>query len=287
MKRKSDTFNAFKVFKAYAENHFGRKIKVLQEDKGGEYMSRVFDNYLRSESIVRRHSTRNRPQQNGMAERGNRTVDEHTTAMLHEANLPPSFKALADAAYIHVTNMHPTSHIPENTTPYEKPDVSHLRVWGCLAYVYVQKDKRDTSGIHFQKCNFVGYPTEYKGWLFYNPVTRKMVTSERAVFDERYFPGNKPSLLQHIPRNPPSTFVDLPPKRDAILCGESPPKSHRVSTRGRFGAALRNGTSGACEIQGAVEPVERGQSTQHEGGHSRKSECNSECVQRYCQPCCP
>jgi hypothetical protein len=213
VKRKSDTFNAFKVFKAYAENHFGCKIKALQEDKGGEYMSTAFDNYLRSEGIVRRHLTRNRPQQNGMAERGNCTVDENTTAMLHEANLPLSFKALADAAYI---NMHPTSHIPENNTPYElwykqKPDVSHLRVWGCLAYVHVQKDKRDTSGIHFQKCIFVGYPTEYKGWLFYNPVTRKVVTSERAVFDERYFPGNKPSLLQRIPQNPPSTFIDLPP----------------------------------------------------------------------------
>jgi hypothetical protein len=60
--------------------------------------------------------------------------------MLHEANLLPSFKALAVNAYIHVANMHPSAHIPENTTPYElwykhKPDVSHLCVWGCLAYV--------------------------------------------------------------------------------------------------------------------------------------------------------
>jgi hypothetical protein len=54
----------------------------------------------------------------------------------------------------------------------------------------VQKDKRDTSGLHFQKCVFVGYPNEKKGWLFYNPVTRKMVLSERAIFDECYFLGN-------------------------------------------------------------------------------------------------
>jgi transposase InsO family protein len=106
MKRKSGTFNAFKVFKAYAENHFGRKIKALQDNEGGEYMSKEFENYLASEDIVRHHSTRNRPQQNGHAEHGNCTVDEHTTAMLHEANLPPSFRALAVATYIHVANMH-------------------------------------------------------------------------------------------------------------------------------------------------------------------------------------
>ncbi|KAJ7098419.1 hypothetical protein C8R44DRAFT_889040 [Mycena epipterygia] len=54
--------------------------------------------------------------------------------------------------------------------------MSDLRVWGCLAYVPVQRDKRDTSGCHFQRCIFMGYPTEYKGWSFYNPVTQKIVT---------------------------------------------------------------------------------------------------------------
>lgn len=176
MKRKSGALKAFKVFKALAENHFERKIKAFQEDEGGEFMSTEFAEFLSSEGIARRHSTRNRPQQNGTAERGNRTIDEHATAMLYEAHLPPSFKALAVNAYIHVANMHPTASIPENTTPYElwnkeKPDASHLRVWGCLAYVPVQKDKRDASGFHFQKCIFVAYPNEYKGWQFYNPVT--------------------------------------------------------------------------------------------------------------------
>jgi hypothetical protein len=113
--KKSDTFSVFKRYKAYAENHFGLKIKALQEDEGGEYMSNKFGNFLAAHGIMRRHSTRNRPQQNGMAERANRTVDEHATAMLHEANLPPSFKGLAVAAYIHVGNMCPNAHLPPDT----------------------------------------------------------------------------------------------------------------------------------------------------------------------------
>src|SRR6266498_4167522 len=40
-----------------------------------------------------------------------------------------------------------------------------------------------------EKCVFMGYPSGYKGWLFYNPNTQKYVISERAEFDERVFPG--------------------------------------------------------------------------------------------------
>jgi transposase InsO family protein len=215
MRRKSDAFAAFKLFKAYAENHFERKIKAFQDDKGGEYMSNAFRSFLAAEGIVHRHSTRNRPQQNGTAERANRTIDEHSTAMLHEANLPASFRALAVAAYNHVANMHPSARIGGNTTPFElwhkrKPDVSHLKVWGCLAYVHVQKDKRDASGSHIEKCIFVGYPTEYKAWEFYNPVTRKMVISERAVFDERFFPGCSAEQMKKCPRLDPSALHSLP-----------------------------------------------------------------------------
>ena len=96
---------------------------------------------------------------------------------------------------MHVLNRTPTSSLP-HTTPYQawckaKPDVSHLRVWGCLAYVHVQKDKRGALGSHMERCIFIGYPAGYKGWKFYNPDTKRAIISERAVFDERYFPGLK------------------------------------------------------------------------------------------------
>ena len=44
-----------------------------------------------------------------------------------------------------------------------------------------------------EKCVFIGYPDGYKGWMFYNPTTKRTVISERAEFDERYFPGLKQS----------------------------------------------------------------------------------------------
>ena len=70
-----------------------------------------------------------------------------------------------------------------------KPDVSHFRVFGCTSYVNVKKDKRRPLQSHTQKCVFLGYPSNFKGWLFWNPITRKEIISDSAQFDERAFPG--------------------------------------------------------------------------------------------------
>lgn len=107
----------------------------------------------------------------------------------------------------------PTSTLTTAGTPYEawhkqKPDISNFCVFGCTAYVHVQKDKRTGIGSHMQKCIFVGYPQDYKGWRFYNPVTRRFIISERAEFDERYYPG-----LKRTNTGPP-TF-DPPPDHNA------------------------------------------------------------------------
>ena len=218
LRKKSDAFEAFKTFKAYAENQLNAKIKAFQDDKAGEYMSAAFIKFTDECGIVRRHSTRNRPQQNGVAERANRTIADHATAMLVQSNLPPSFWKLAVAAYVYVWNRLPTAPLP-NTTPYtewfkKKPDVSNLRVFGCAAYVYIQKDKRKSLQPHMEKCIFVGYPTGYKGWLFYNPSTKKLIISERAVFDERSFPGLKHTgsvnLMPAGAQSPAPQTVDLP-----------------------------------------------------------------------------
>ena len=183
------------------------------EDKGGEYMGTEFDSFCAEHGIQRQHSVRARPQQNGVAERANRTMEQGIISMLQQAGLPLSFWGEALSAFIHVWNRTPTSAVP-GKTPHEtfvgtKPDVSMLRVWGCVAYVHIQRDKRDwgSLGSHMEKCIFIGYPPDYKGWKFYNPVTKKSVVSERAQFDERYFLGIKGSTPTIIPtsllENPP------------------------------------------------------------------------------------
>ena len=215
LKKKSDAFTALKNYKALMENHTGRRMKAVRDDKGGEWMSNVQKQFFAEQGIQFQHTVRAEPHQNGVAERANRTIAEHVTSMLTESHLPASFWGHGVNAYAYVHNRSPTSAV-SNSVPWtlmfkKKPDVSNLRVFGCTAYVHVKKDQRKGLSSHTQKCVFIGYPAEYKAWLFYNSMTRKQIISKDAEFDERYFPGlsRKPDIHPFpslIPSpSPPST----------------------------------------------------------------------------------
>lgn len=84
LKNKSETFEHFQKFKAFAENQTGKRLKVLRSDRGREYKSTKF----------RRHhefATPYIPEQNGVAERKNRTVVELARSMLKAKGLPNEF----------------------------------------------------------------------------------------------------------------------------------------------------------------------------------------------------
>jgi hypothetical protein len=61
-----------------------------------------------------------------------------------------------------------------------------------------------------EKCVFIGYPDGYKGWMFYNPTTKRTIISERAEFDERYFPGLKRPPLTPEPFERPPDILYTP-----------------------------------------------------------------------------
>ena len=141
-------------------------------------MSNQFINFMLNHGITCQYTVRAHPQQNGVAEQANWTIEEHVTAMLAESHLPPSFLGQAVAACVHIWNCCSTSSLTSKT-PYEhwhhkKPDISHLQVWGCMAYIHVQKDKHAGIGSHMEKCVFIGYLDGYKGWMFYNPTTSEV-----------------------------------------------------------------------------------------------------------------
>ena len=94
LRLKSDAFEAFKRYKAYVENLTGERILALQDDKCGEYMSNAWDLFCLEHGITRRHIARNRPKQNGVAERANLTIMEALIAMLSELHLPLVFCGL-------------------------------------------------------------------------------------------------------------------------------------------------------------------------------------------------
>eukprot|EP00794_Sanderia_malayensis_P002050 gene2050-biopygen1853 len=191
MKNKGEALDKFKEFVNLAENLTGQRVKVLRSDNGGEYGSKEFIEFCKSRGIKKEATTPYTPQQNGVAERMNRTIIESVRSMLHKAGLPLTFWAEAVATAVLLRNRSPTSHI-KNATPFEryhsrKPDVSALKVFGCIAYVHVPKEKRKKLDKKSTKCIFIGYPEDRKAYKFYNPATKKMSISRDALFLEKTF----------------------------------------------------------------------------------------------------
>ena len=88
MKRKSKTFEKFKEFRAEVENQLGKHIKVIRSDQGGEYLLRDFKDYFTEQGIISQLTALGIPQQNGVAERRNRTLLDMVRSMMSYSTLP-------------------------------------------------------------------------------------------------------------------------------------------------------------------------------------------------------
>ena len=162
---KSEVFRKFRDLVKVLEKGTGRKIKALRSDRGGEYLSGEFQQYLKRLGIDHQLTryTADSPEQNGVAERMNREIVEKSRAMMAATNIPNTFwaEAIANAAY--ARNRSPTSAL-QNVTPFEmwwghKPSVKHLRTFGCIAYAHIANGKRRKLDSKADKCIFLGYST--------------------------------------------------------------------------------------------------------------------------------
>ncbi|KAK0600567.1 hypothetical protein LWI29_016188 [Acer saccharum] len=186
MRHKSDAFDMFKAFKAEVENQLEKHIKILRSDRGGEYLSGEFQQYLIDNGIVSQFSAPGTPQQNGVAERRNRTLLDMVRSMLSYSTLPISFWGYALQTAIYILNDVPSKSVPK--TPHElwtgrKPSLQHLRIFGCPAHVLKEKTEKMES--RSETCIFVGYPKETKGYYFYSPSDLKVFVSTYAKFLEK------------------------------------------------------------------------------------------------------
>lgn len=188
MKQKSEAFQHFQDYKAKVENQLNRKIKIFRSDNGKEFCNRIYDDYLRKNGILHQKSNPYTPEQNGLAERFNRTIVEKAKCLLFDAKLGKEFWAEASntAVYLHNRTVLPALN---GKTPYEvwtgcKPDISHLRIFGSRVMVHVAKEKRQKWDKKSDKQILVGYPEDIKGYRVYCPITKKVSTSRDVIIME-------------------------------------------------------------------------------------------------------
>ncbi|KAJ0502796.1 putative RNA-directed DNA polymerase [Helianthus annuus] len=180
LSKKSDAFGRFKVFKALVEKESECKMKVFRTDRGGEFCSNEFNAFCEEHGIRRELSEPHTPQHNGVVERKNRTIMGMARSMLKERSLPNYLWAEAVATAVHAINRAPTSAV-QGKTPYQvwfdaKPDVSNMRIFGCVAYGHKVTQGRRKLDDRSSKMIFIGYSSNGTGYRLYNPDTKKFET---------------------------------------------------------------------------------------------------------------
>ncbi|KAJ9516319.1 hypothetical protein QJQ45_001056 [Haematococcus lacustris] len=114
----------------------GQRCKALRSDNGSEYCNKTVQDWCSSKGIQQQLSAPYCPEQNGKAERLNRTIMQSTRSMLLTSGLPPGFWVDAARKANYVRNLLPIT--GQSLTPWEafyhrKPNLSALRVFGATA----------------------------------------------------------------------------------------------------------------------------------------------------------
>lgn len=187
LKKRSDVITAFKTYKKYAERETGCHIKKIRTDNAKEYLSKEFSDFLEEEGIKRQLSVEYCPQQNGVAERANKTLVEMARCMLLQFGVPNSLWAEAISTAAYIRNRCPTK-ILKNSTPIEastgKPYVGFMRIFGSKVIALEKKRSRGKFEPKGKEYTLVGYSQESKAYRLWIQGTKTILKRRDVRFIE-------------------------------------------------------------------------------------------------------
>ncbi|GJU11918.1 putative ribonuclease H-like domain-containing protein [Tanacetum coccineum] len=201
---KDETSEILKTFITGIENLIDLKVKVIRCDNGTEFKNKVMNQFCEMKGIKREFSVARTPQQNGVAERKNRTLIEAARTMLADSKLPTTFWAEAVNTACYVQNRVLVIK-PHNKTPYElflgrKPALSFMRPFGCPVTILNTLDHLGKFDGKADEGFFVGYSTNSKAYRVFNSRTRIVEENLHVKFSEETpnIAGNGPNWLFDI-----------------------------------------------------------------------------------------
>lgn len=190
LKAKSEVYEKFKEFQIMVENQTECRIKTLRSDNGTEYVNNKFQQYLKSKGIIHQTTVPYTPEQNGVAERTNRSIVEKARCLLQEGKCNERMWAEAINATVYLKNRSPhrsVNGVPEELWSNKKIDLSHLKVFGCLAHSHVPEQQRRKFDAKSKPYTFVGYCEETKGYRLFDRESKKIIKSRNVIFYENQF----------------------------------------------------------------------------------------------------
>lgn len=187
LKAKSDVLETFKSFKALVEKQTDQKIVKFRSDNGTEYRSKLFEDFCKKEGIQHQFTTVYTPQQNGVAERMNRTIVEKAKCLLFDAGLPKCYWAEASNMAVYLINKSISAahgKVPDEIFTGKRVNLSNLKLFGSIVMVHIPGEKRKKWDKKSEKLIFVGYDDNTKGYRCIDKQTRKLIISRDVIFHE-------------------------------------------------------------------------------------------------------
>ena len=270
---KDQALEAWEITRRHWENKYSRQVKTFRTDNGGEFVNSAFVAALNAAGISHQLSVPYMHQQNGKAEHVIRTVEGRVLAMLHFAGLSQTYwgEAALTAAYLH--NRTESQALPSGKTPYEmlhgaRPNISHLRIWGCRGFARIPLELQQKLGPKSREVLFMGYPPGVKGYRVRDKATGQFFNCRDVIFDENLalphlfgdasvpapdpcddddgdsdddngLPARSPALSPLLLSVPSSTVPSSP-----VMSSSSPPalrRSDRARTLTEAGHAFQDG----------------------------------------------
>ncbi|KAB2595380.1 hypothetical protein D8674_030830 [Pyrus ussuriensis x Pyrus communis] len=226
---KSDFFDTFVSFCSFVNTQFSTTVKILQSDGGGEYVNHRVHFFLKHQGILHHKSCPYTPQQNGLAERKHRHVIETTITLLQHAYLPSEFWSFGCQTAVYLINRMPTT-VLQNKSPFEAlygklPIISHLKIFGCACFPFLSPYNASKLHPTTIKCVFLGYASQYKGYICFDVSRHKYYISRHVVFNELEFPYKALLSQKHQSYLPASSSIishsSFIPTLDTILVSSS------------------------------------------------------------------
>lgn len=170
------------------EAKFNTKIEKLRCDNAGEYSSEAFTDLCKEKGIKIQYTVAYNPEQNGIAERFNRTIMEKSRCLIYDPNLNKELWGEAVRASVYLINRMETRTLENKKTPAEvwygqKPDLTKIKLFGCTAYNLIPKEIRKTKlDPHCKKLRMIGYADN--GYRLWDEEEKKVIHARNVIFEE-------------------------------------------------------------------------------------------------------
>lgn len=188
-KAKESVYEVFKYYISLSEKQTGCRVKQFTMDRGSKFLNNLLGKEIRTLGITLHLTASHSPEENGVSERGNQTINTKARSMMLEASSPLMFWFEACRMAVFLTNQTITSALPEKITPFEKwhgrpPSIHNLKFWGCQAFSLIRKDVRESNFSQVsQEGVLVGFEDDNFNYHVYEFKTRKVIITHHATFN--------------------------------------------------------------------------------------------------------